>query len=88
MIYLIRIPSSRGFEYWVVNDTIGANLSASTPHDAVVEFERGCFNLTSGKNSCTITDQHILSDNEYYCDILAKAPTVRQLIDICPEYFI
>ena len=31
---------------------------------------------------------HILSDNEYYGDILAKAPTVRQLIDIYPEYFI
>ena len=88
MIYLTYIPSSRGFEYWVVNDTIGANLSASTPHDAVVEFERASFNLAHCKNSYTITDQHILSDNEYYGDILAKAPTVRQLIDIYPEYFI
>ena len=88
MIYLTYIPSSIGFEYWIVSDTAGANLSASTPQDAVVEFERASFNLASGKNSCTITDQHILSDNKYYGDILAKAPTVRQLIDIYPEYFV
>ena len=88
MIYLTYIPSSRDFEYWVVNDTIGANLSASTPQDAVVEFERASFNLIRDNNIYTITNQHILSSNEYYGDILAKASTIRQLVDNYPEYFI
>ena len=88
MIYLMRIPSSRNFEYWVATDTVGATCSASTPQDAIVEFERETFNLTDNHNNYTITDQHILSDNKHYGDILAKAPTIRQLIDNYPEYFI
>ena len=88
MIYLVHIPSSRGFEYWVVHDTVGATCSASTPQDAIVEFEHDSFNLTDNDNDYTITDQYILSGDKYYGDILAKAPTIQQLIDTCPEYFI
>ena len=88
MLYLMYIPSSKGFEYWVVDDTTGANLSASTPQDAVVEFKQASFDLTSDNNDYIITDQHILSSNEYYGDILAKASTIRQLVDNYPEYFI
>ena len=89
MIYLVYMPSSRGFEYWIVHYTnVGATCSASTPQDAIVEFEHETFNLTDNHNNYTITDQYILSGDKYYGDILAKAPTIRHLIDTYPEYFI
>lgn len=69
MIYLARIPSSRGFEYWVVHYAVGATRSAATPQDAIVEFEHESFNITDSDNNYTITDQYILSGDKYYGDI-------------------
>ena len=88
MIYLINISSYPNFKYWVVDDTTGASLSASTPQDAIVEFERASFKLTSGDNDYSITDQYVLSHDEYRGEILAKAPSTQQLVDNYPEYFI
>ena len=89
MIYLISLPASPGFRYyWIVTDTTGASLSASTPQHAIAEFERSAFDLTYGDNNYSITDQYILSHGEHHGDILAKASTIRQLIDNYPEYFI
>ena len=88
MIYLINISSYPNFKYWVADDTTGACLSASTPQDAIIEFVRASFKLISGGNNYAIADQHILSCNKRHGDILAKAPTIQQLIDNYPEYFI
>ena len=88
MIYLIRLSDSPSFKYWITTNTAGACLSAPTPQDALIEFVRASFKLISGGNSYTIADQHILSRNKRHGDILAKAPTIRQLIDNYPEYFI
>lgn len=69
MIYLINTSSYSNFNCWVVDDTTGASLSASTPQDAIVEFEHESFNLTDNDNNYTITDQYILSGDKYYGDI-------------------
>ena len=88
MIYLINISSYPNFNYWIVDDTTGASLSASTPQDAIVEFKRSSFDLVGGNNDYYITDKYMLSHNKHHGDILAKAPTIQQLIDTYPEYFI
>lgn len=88
MIYLINIPLYQNFKYWVVDDATGACLSASTPQDAIAEFERLAFDLTYGDNNYSITDQYVLSHGEYHGEILARAPTIQQLVDNYPEYFI
>ena len=88
MIYLISISSYPNFKYWVVDDTTGAFLSAPTPQDAITEFERSVFDLTYKDNEYSITDRHVLSHGEHHGDILAKAPTIQQLVDNYPEYFI
>lgn len=88
MIYLINISSYPNFNYWVVDDTTGANLSASTPQDAIVEFKRSSFDLTGGNNDYYITDKYILSHGKHHGNILAKASTIQQMIDNCPEYSI
>lgn len=88
MIYLINISSYPNFKYWVVDDTTGASLSAPTPQDAITEFERSAFDLTYGDNNYYITDKYVLCHNKHHGDILAKAPTIQQLIDNYPEYFI
>ena len=82
MIYLINIPSYTNFKYWVVDDTTGACLSASTPQDAIIEFVRESFKFNSDCSNYAIADQRIFGD------ILAKASTIQQLIDNYPEYFI
>lgn len=88
MIYLINISSYPNFKYWVVDDTTGASLSTSTPQDAIAEFKRSVFDLTYKDNEYSITDRHVLSHGEHHGDILAKAPTIQQLVDNYPEYFI
>ena len=88
MIYLINISSYPNFKYWVVDDTTGASLSASTPQDAIVEFKHSSFDLTGGNNDYYITDKYILSHGKHHGDILARAPTIQQLVDRYPEYFI
>lgn len=88
MIYLINIPSSVGYKYWVVSDTTGACLSAPTPQDALAAFKRASFKLTKNGNDYSITAQYVLAHGEYYGDIIAKAPTIRQLVNTYPEYFI
>ena len=76
MIYLIRLPNYPS-KYWVVDDTTGANLLASTLQDAIAEFERSAFDLTYGDNNYSITDQYVLSHGKHHGDILAKAPTTQ-----------
>ena len=88
MIYLINISSYPNFKYWVVDDTTGASLSASTPQDAITEFERSAFDLTYGDNNYSITEHEVLRNGKSHGRILAKANTIQSLINNYPEYFI
>lgn len=88
MIYLIRLSNDTSSRYWIITDTTGASLSTSTPQDAIAEFKRSVFDLTYKDNEYSITDRHVLSHGEHHGDILAKAPTIQQLVDNYPEYFI
>ena len=88
MIYLIRLSNDTSSRYWIITDTTGASLSAPTPQDAITEFERSAFDLTYGDNNYSITDKYVLCHNKHHGDILAKAPTIQQLVDNYPEYFI
>ena len=40
MIYLVSIPTSTDYQYWVITDTKGAIQSADTPMQAITNFKR------------------------------------------------
>ena len=88
MIYLISIPASTDYRYWVITDTHGAQLSASTPAQAIASFERKVFKLKGGGNNYSITEHEVLHDGKFHGRILAKANTAQSLINNYPEYFI
>ena len=88
MIYLIYIPSSTDYRYWTISDTKGATMSASTPIQAIANFEQQMFKLVDRKNNYTVTEHAVLSHDKFHGRILAKANTVQSLIDNYPEYFI
>ena len=88
MIYLIYIPASTDYRYWVITDTHGAQLSASTPAQAIASFERQVFKLKGGGNNYSITEHEVFQNNEFHGHILAKANTGQSLIHNYPEYFI
>ena len=88
MIYLIYIPSSPSFSYWIITNTQGAKQSAATPIQAIANFERQRFKLKDRKNNYIVTEHEVLSHNKFHGRILAKANTVQSLISNYPEYFI
>lgn len=88
MIYLINVPNSSDYRYWVIADTHGAERSARTPVQAIANFERQMFKLVNRENNYTITECEVLSNGKFYGRILAKANTIQSLIDNYPEYFI
>ena len=88
MIYLISIPDSADYHYWVITDTHGAQMSASTPAQAIANFEQQIFKLKYRKNNYSFTEHEVLSHGKFHGRILAKADTVESLIDNYPEYFI
>ena len=88
MMYLIFVPKSTDYPYWVTTDTHGAQLSASTPAQAIASFERKAFKLKGGANNYSITEHEVLHNGEFHGRILAKATTVQALIHNYPEYFI
>ena len=88
MIYLISIPASPAYRYWIITDTQGALRSASTPIQAIADFELQMFKLKDRKNNYTITEHAVLSNGKFHGRILAKADTIQSLINNYPEYFI
>lgn len=88
MIYLIYVPKSTDYHYWVTTDTQGAAQSAATPIQAIADFERRKFKLVDCENNYTVTEHEVLSNGKFHGRILAKANTVQSLIDNYPEYFI
>lgn len=88
MMYLIFIPDSTDYPYWVTTDTHGAQMSASTPAQAIARFERKVFKLKDGANNYSITEHEVLHDGKFHGRILAKANTAQYLIRNYPEYFI
>ena len=88
MMYLIFIPNFTDYHYWVTTDTHGAQLSASTPAQAIASFERQVFKLKDRANNYSITEHEVLHNDEFHGRILAKADTVQSLIHNYPEYFI
>ena len=88
MIYLISIPGSTDYRYWVITDTHGAQVSASTPAQAIASFERKVFKLKDRANNYSITEHEVLHSGKFHGRILAKANTVQSLIHNYPEYFI
>ena len=88
MIYLVFIPTSIDYRYWVITDTHGAEISASTPVQAIASFEQKVFKLKDRANNYSITEHEVLERGKFHGRIIAKANTVQSLIDNCPEYFI
>lgn len=88
MIYLVSIPTSTDYRYWIITDTQGALHSAATPIQAIANFEQQMFKLKDSKNNYTITEHAVLSNGKFHGRTLAKAATVRSLINNYPEYFI
>ena len=88
MIYLIFIPSSPSYRYWIITDTQGAAQSAATPIQAIANFEQQMFKLVDRKNNYTVTEHEVLSHDKFHGRILAKANTIQSLIHNYPEYFI
>ena len=88
MMYLIFIPDSTDYRYWVITDTHGAELSASTPAQAIANFERKVFKLKDKANNYSLTEHEVLRRGKFLGNILAKADTVQSLINNYPEYFI
>ena len=88
MMYLISIPDSADYRYWVITDTHGATTSASTPAQAIANFERKVFKLKDGANNYSITEHEVLHHGKFHGRILAKANTAQSLIHNYPEYFI
>ena len=88
MIYLISIPSSPGYRYWIISSTKGATQSAATLIQAIANFEQQTFKLKDRVNSYTITEHEVLHDGKFHGRILAKAATIQALIHNYPEYFI
>ena len=88
MIYLIAIPENPDYLYWVITDTKGAIQSADTPMQAIANFKRQAFKLKDRANNYTITELEVLSNGKFHGHVLAKAVTVRSLINNYPEYFI
>ena len=88
MMYLISIPASMDYRYWVITDTHGAQMSASTPAQAIARFEQKVFKLKDRANNYSITEHEVLSSGKFHGRILAKATTVQALIHNYPEYFI
>ena len=88
MIYLISIPDTTNYHYWVITDTVGASLSASTITQAITNFTRQTFMLKDRANNYTITEHEVLKHGKFHGHILAKANTIQSLTDNYPEYFI
>ena len=88
MMYLIFIPKSTDYHYWVTTDTHGATMSASTPARAITAFEYQAFKLKDRANNYSITEHEVLHDGKFHGRILAKANTAQSLIHNYPEYFI
>lgn len=88
MIYLIHTSSSAHYPYWVTTDTHGATMSASTPAQAIANFEQQMFKLKDRANNYSITEHEVFQNNKAHGRILAKATTIQSLIDNYPEYFI
>ena len=88
MIYLISIPTSIDYRYWVITDTAGATQSADAPIQAIANFEQEMFGLRDRTNKYTIAEHEVLSNGKFHGHILAKADTVQSLINNYPEYFI
>ena len=88
MIYLISIPDSADYPYWVISDTTGATRSADTPLQAIARFEQQMFKLKDRANNYSITEHEVFQNNKVHGRILAKATTVQALIHNYPEYFI
>ena len=88
MMYLIFVPKSTDYRYWVITDTHGATMSASTPARAITAFEYQAFKLKDRANNYSITEHEVLLDGKFHGRILAKANTAQSLIHNYPEYFI
>ena len=88
MIYLIFIPNSTGYRYWVITDTHGAEMSASTPAQAIANSEQQMFGLKDRANNYSITEHEVLHSGKFNGRILAKANTIQSLIHNYLEYFI
>ena len=88
MMYLISIPDSTDYRYWVITDTHGAVMPASTPAQAIANFEQQMFGLKYRENNYSITEHEVLSNGKFHGCILAKANTAQSLINNYPEYFI
>ena len=88
MIYLIYIPSSPSFSYWIITNTQGAAQSAATPIQAIANFERQMFKLKDRKNNYIVTEHEVLSNGKFNGRILAKANTIQSLVHNYLEYFI
>ena len=88
MIYLIYIPSSPSFSYWIITSTQGAAQSAAIPIQAIANFERQMFKLKDSKNNYIVTEHEVLSNGKFHGRILAKANTIQSLINNYLEYFI
>lgn len=88
MIYLIYIPTSIGYHYCVITDTVGAMMAADSPIQAITNFKQQTFILRYLENKYTIAKDEVLSNGKFHGHILAKATTVQSLINNYPEYFI
>ena len=88
MMYLIFIPGPTDYPYWVITDTHGAMMAASTPAQAITAFEYQAFRLKDRANNYSITEHEVLHSGKFHGRILAKATTVQALIHNYPEYFI
>ena len=88
MIYLIHTPNPSDYRYWIITDTKGATLSATTPIQAIACFEQQRFKLKDRENNYSITEHEVLSNGKSHGRILAKANTIQSLINNYPEYFI
>ena len=88
MIYLIYIPSSPSFSYWIITNTQGATQSAATSIQAIANFEQQMFKLKDRENNYIVTEHEVLRNGKFHGHILAKANTIQSLIHNYPEYFI
>lgn len=88
MIYLICVPNSPSFRYWIITNTQGAAQSAAAPIQAIANFEQQMFKLKDRKNNYIVTEHEVLSNGKFHGHILVKADTIQSLTHNYPEYFI